>query len=193
MPPKKKYSKQQIIDAAFEIAKVEGMNSISIRKVANKLGSSIAPIYVNFKDVDELKRAVVMKIVEISQQMLIEQDTGNPFHDMGVASLRFAKEYSVLFRDFVMNQNDYMDEYNGEMGGELIGQMKKDSDLDGFTEEELMTILFKMKIFTVGLSVMAANGMLPAEFSEEMEIGLLDSAAADVITGARLRKKGKSE
>jgi len=193
MPPKKKYSKQQIIDAAFEIAKVEGMNSISIRKVANKLESSIAPIYVNFKDVDELKRAVVMKIVEISQQMLIEQDTGNPFHDMGVASLRFAKEYSVLFRDFVMNQNDYMDEYNGEMGGELIGQMKKDSDLDGFTEEELMTILFKMKIFTVGLSVMAANGMLPAEFSEEMEIGLLDSAAADVITGARLRKKGKSE
>ncbi|MFS0646297.1 TetR/AcrR family transcriptional regulator [Siminovitchia sp. 179-K 8D1 HS] len=190
MPPKKKFSKKQIIDSAFEIARTEGINGITIRKVADRLGSSIAPIYVNFKDVEELKHAVVMKIVEISQQMLIEHDTGNPFHDMGAASLRFAKEYSVLFRDFLLNQNDYMDEYNQEIGIDLIRQMKNDADLEGFTDEELMTILLKMRIFTVGLSVMAANRMLPSEFSGEMEIELLDSTAADIITGARLRKNG---
>lgn len=191
MPPKKKFSKQQIIDAAFEIANVEGMNGITIRKVAKELGSSIAPIYVNFTDVEELKRSVVQKIVEISREMLIEQDTGSPFHDMGAASLRFAKQYSVLFKDLIMHQNDYMDEYDQEMGGDLISQMKRDSDLDGFTEEELMAILIKMRIFTVGLSVMTANGMLPESLSEEMTTALLDSAAADVIAGARLRKKGE--
>ncbi|MFK4997460.1 TetR/AcrR family transcriptional regulator [Bacillus sp. N9] len=62
MPPKKKFSKEQIIDAAFEIAKEEGVSNITIRKVANQLGSSIAPIYVNFKDVDELIYEVIKKL-----------------------------------------------------------------------------------------------------------------------------------
>lgn len=61
MAPKKKYSKQQIIDAAFEIAKEEGMSSITIRKVAEHLGSSIAPIYVNFNTIDDLTEAVMQK------------------------------------------------------------------------------------------------------------------------------------
>lgn len=50
MAPKKKFTKDQIIDAAFEIARTEGIEFITIRKVAEKLGGSIAPIYVNFKE-----------------------------------------------------------------------------------------------------------------------------------------------
>lgn len=61
MPLKPKFTKEQIIDSAFQIAKEEGIDKITIRKVANHLGSSSAPIYVNFKDVQELKRAVIKK------------------------------------------------------------------------------------------------------------------------------------
>lgn len=61
MAPKKKFTKDQIIDAAFEIARVEGVNSITIRKVAEKLGGSIAPIYVNFKEIGEICLKVYMR------------------------------------------------------------------------------------------------------------------------------------
>ncbi|MBS4202173.1 TetR/AcrR family transcriptional regulator [Bacillus sp. FJAT-49732] len=188
MAPKKKFSKEQIIDAAFEIAKKEGMETISIRKVAEKLGSSIAPIYVNFSDVDELKKEVMKKIIELSNQLLSEQNSGHPFRDIGVASLRFASEYSVLFRDLVMKQTEYMENYDEDIGHGLVELMKGDSNLEGFSEEELMTIFFKMRVFTVGLSVMVANGLLPKEFSEERGIELLNSTATDVITSARLSK-----
>ncbi|MBS4219608.1 TetR/AcrR family transcriptional regulator [Bacillus sp. FJAT-49711] len=188
MAPKKKFSKEQIIEAAFEIAKTEGMDSISIRKVAEKLGSSIAPIYVNFNEVDELKKEVMKKIIELSNQLLSEQNSGHPFRDIGVASLRFAREYSVLFRDLVMKQNEYMDNYDDDMGDGLVEMMKGDSNLEGFSKDELMTIFFKMRIFTTGLSVMVANGLLPKEFSEEKGVELLNSTAADVITSARLKK-----
>lgn len=190
MPPKKKFSKEQIIDTAFEIARSEGIDSITIRKVAEQLGSSSAPIYVNFKDVDELIREVVNKIIAVSKQLLMEQNSGDPFHDIGVASLRFAKEYSVLFRDFVMKPNDYMQNYNEDMGGDLIELMKEDTVLEGFSEEELRLILLKMRIFQTGLSVMVANGLLPDELGEDQLIGLLDSAATDVIIAARQRGKG---
>ncbi|MDR4887510.1 TetR family transcriptional regulator [Fredinandcohnia sp. QZ13] len=190
MAPKKKYSKQQIIDAAFEIAKEEGMSSITIRKVAEHLGSSIAPIYVNFNTIDDLTEAVMQKIIELSYQLLAEENSGKPFHDIGVASLRFAREYPVLFQDFVMNQNKYTQNYDQNMGEGLIDQMKGDEDLEGFSEDELMTIFLKMRIFTTGLSVMVASGMLPEEFNEEMGVELLGSMATDVITSAYLQKKG---
>jgi AcrR family transcriptional regulator len=48
MSPKTKVLKQDIIDAAFEIADSEGLREISVRKVASKLNCSVAPIYVNF-------------------------------------------------------------------------------------------------------------------------------------------------
>ena len=67
--------------------------------------------------------------------------------------------------------------------------MKGDKNLDGFSDEELMTIFLKMRIFTSGLSIMVAGGMLPEEFNEEMGVELLDSMATDVITSAYLKKK----
>ncbi|WP_019639312.1 TetR/AcrR family transcriptional regulator [Paenibacillus fonticola] len=190
MPPQKKFSREEIIQAAFEIARVEGLDHITIRKVASRLGSSIAPIYVNFASVEELVQAVIGKVSELSKEILMDMDTGNPFHDIGAASLRFAKEYSVLFRDLVMKQNDHMKGHDQDMAPFLIEQMKGDADLAGFEDEELRLILLKMKIFQLGLSVMIANGLLPDSFSEEEAIALLDNAAADVIAGARLRQQG---
>jgi AcrR family transcriptional regulator len=188
MPPKTQFTKEQIIEAAFEIARSEGLEAITIRKVAQKLGSSIAPIYVNFQHVDELVQAVVYKTFAIGQQLLAEQDTGDPFLDLGVASLRFAREYSQLFRDLVLKTNRFMSNYDQEMGPMLIEHMKKDPNLSGFSDEELKQILLKMRIFQLGLSVMIANGLLPEDFDEEKSIQILEATARDVITAARYYK-----
>ncbi len=191
MAPKKKFTKQHIIDAAFEIAKVEGLDAITIRKVAQKLGSSIAPIYVNFNDIDELIQEVVMKTFEISKQMLKEQNSGQPFRDIAVAGFRFAKEYRVLYRDLVMKDNPHLKNYEEEFAI-LIDLMKQDQDLAGFSDEELKQILLKMRIFQAGILVSVVNGSLPDDFNDEkMMMELLDSAAVDVVTAARLRKSGE--
>ncbi|TDL57727.1 TetR/AcrR family transcriptional regulator [Paenibacillus dendritiformis] len=193
MAPKKKFTREQIIDAAFEIARMEGLASITIRKVADRLGSSIAPIYVNFQDAEELIQEVIKKTVQVSQQMLEEMSTGNPFYDIGAASLRFAREYSELFRELVMKPNPYMNGYEQDMGPILIGQMKQDADLQGFSDEELMMILMKMKIFQLGLSVMVANGLLPEPWDEGRAMELLSGAANDVIAAARMRKRAERD
>jgi len=188
MPAKIQFTKEQIIAAAFEIARAEGLDRITVRKVAEKLGSSIAPIYVNFERVDDLVQAVVQETFANARRLLAEQDSGNPFSDIGVASLRFANEYSQLFRDLVLKPNPYMQNYDQDMGPVLLEQMKKDPELAGFTDQELLDILLKMRIFQLGLSAMVANRLLPEGFDETKTIQLLDSAAADVIAGARLHK-----
>lgn len=188
MPPKKKFSAEQIVDAAFRIAETEGIDSITIRKVADQLGSSIAPIYVNFTDVEELKRAVVQKVNQLGQQMIHEQYTGSPFGDIGAASLQLAKEYPVLLRDLAMKPNDYLQNYDQDMGDALVDHMKRDPELEGFDEEELRQILLKMRVFQTGLTIMAVNGQLPKELDLARMKELLNSAAEDVVMAARIRK-----
>lgn len=191
MAPKKKFSKYDIIEAAFEIAREEGIDNITVRKVADKIGSSIAPIYVNFTDVDELKQAVLKKIHDISQQMLRTKYSENPFLNIGIASLKFAREYKVLFKDLVMNSNTHLKNVQPP-NSSLLEQMKQGSRLDGFTDEELAEILFKMKVFQMGLSVMDVYGFLPEEFTEEEKlIEVLEGTGKDVIAAARLRQAGR--
>ena len=175
MAPKKKFTKDQIIDAAFEIARVEGVNSITIRKVAEKLGGSIAPIYVNFKEIGELLEGVYEKTFEVSRQILLEQNSGHPFQDIGAASIRFAREYPMLFRDIVMQKNDQA-KHNEEETRHFIHIMRTDPDLSGLSDNELMTILLKMKTFQVGISVMAANDLLPEDYTEERMIQLIEQS-----------------
>ena len=187
MGPKIKFTKEQVIDAAFEIARTEGIDNITMRKVAQNMGSSVAPIYMNFKNINELIEALIERIARISQQLVAEENTGNPFYDMGRASLRFAMEYSVLFRDLVMKSNNYMKGYDEKIMPALIEEMKKDPDLEGLTEDKLKTILLKMRVFQLGLSVMAANGLLPKDCKIQDLMDILSSTADDVIQSARLK------
>jgi len=188
MPPRKKFSKEDIIEAAFDIAKEKGLDAITIRKVAEQLGSSIAPIYVNFNDVDELIQEVINYTEEIAKQLILEQNSGHPFRDIGIGSVKFAKQYSVLYRDLIMKDNPYM-KHDEEKTIFAVEQMKQDPVLQGLSDHELKNIILKMEIFQTGLAVRVANGLLPESFTEEKMIEMLDDIAEDIIIAARSRYK----
>lgn len=188
MPPKNKFTKEQIIETAFEIAKEEGIDSITIRKIADNLGSSIAPIYVNFKDVEELKEAVISKIYEIGNSILQEQNTGDVFLNIGIASVKFAKDYSVIFKDLILKNNGYLDNYDEQLGNNIIQEMKKDEDLKEFSEEELKTLLMKMQVFQAGLSIMATNESFALKLTDEKIIEMLSDTGEDIVNGMKNRR-----
>src|SRR5699024_11678536 len=98
---------------SLNITKEKRINEITIRKVAKQFGSSIAPIYLNFKDVEELIQEVINYTMEIAKNLILEQNSGHPFRDIGIGSIKFAKQYSVLYRDLMMKNNPYM-EHNEE-------------------------------------------------------------------------------
>lgn len=187
MAPPKKFSKEEIVQAAFEIARREGLDAITIRKVAKELGSSIAPIYVNFKNVDELIEAVVRQAEEVAKQLVLEQNSGQPFRDMGIGGIKFAREYSVLYRDLMMKDNPYI-EHNEDKLAFAVNHMKQDPLLQDFSNEELKEIILKMDIFHTGLMVQVANGILPQDISEEKLIDMLDSVAEDIVIATKVKK-----
>ncbi|MCP4704527.1 MAG: TetR/AcrR family transcriptional regulator, partial [candidate division Zixibacteria bacterium] len=62
MPPKVKYTKNDVIEAAFVITEKKGLNNLTARSIANQLGSSTAPVYMHFESMDELTLEIVRKI-----------------------------------------------------------------------------------------------------------------------------------
>ncbi|ACX67528.1 TetR/AcrR family transcriptional regulator [Paenibacillus sp. Y412MC10] len=187
MAPKTKFTKQDIVLAAFDIAKTDGIESITIRKVAERLGSSIAPIYVNFNDVQELLQQVAERAFHVARGMIMEQQSGQPFRDIGMASLRFAKEYPVLYRDLMMKDNPHM-KNTPEQLGEVIALMRQDPELAEFSDQELQSILLNMQVFQTGLCVMVANDLFTKNVDDEQMMNMMDEAAEAFIRAARARK-----
>lgn len=187
MAPKTKFTKQDIVLAAFDIAKTDGIESITIRKVAERLGSSIAPIYVNFNDVQDLLQQVVERALQVARGMIMEQQSGQPFRDIGMASLRFAKEYPVLYRDLMMKDNPHM-KNTPEQLAEVIGLMRHDPELAEFSDQELQSILLNMQVFQTGLCVMVANDLFTKNVDDEQMMNMMDEAAEAFIRAAHARK-----
>lgn len=187
MSPKTQFDRAAIVDAAFEIAKEGGLSSITTRKVAKRLGSSVAPIYVNFETLDALIEAVVAKVMAVSKEIVDRQTAPSAFDRIGTASLEFAKAYPVLFREFTMQPNPYMASYE-TLENVLLSAMSEDERMQDLQPDDQKKLLFKMRAFQIGVAVMISTDQIPSWLDkDEMEALLLETGEA-LVTGTRMIK-----
>jgi len=188
MPPKTKFDKEAIVEAAFDIAKEEGFAGITARSVAKRLHCSVAPIYLNFETIDDLIKAVVECVFALSDELMKKQEGSDLFENIGKASLAFAREYPVLFRELVMQQNPYMASYETVQEA-IVEVLAEDENLRGLTYEERRRLLLKMRIFQMGISVMAANGQLPSWLDDQAAEALLLEIGEDLLRIQQIKQK----
>ena len=56
--PKQKITREMVIEAAFDIARREGMEKVIVKNIADKLGCSVQPIYSYCSNMEGLKAAL---------------------------------------------------------------------------------------------------------------------------------------
>lgn len=188
MPPQITFTRENIINAAFELYKDAGIENIKIRKVAAKLGCSIAPIYSNFKNIDEVKQCVMEKTLSILIQYTEREYSLNKFLSIGLGLLHFAKDYSALYKELFINSNDYsylVDEFFVTN----LEHMKKESMLKDLSDEDIKRILEKVRLFTHGLAALICSGSMKGKSDEYIE-QLIKEAGEDIV-GYTIYKKKK--
>ncbi|HCX64221.1 MAG TPA: TetR/AcrR family transcriptional regulator [Eubacteriaceae bacterium] len=191
MPPKTKFNKENIVEAAFEIAEESGFSAVTARSVAKRLGSSVAPIYVNFETIENLIEAVVQRVFAISNELMARQTGLDIFKNIGKASLEFARRYPVLFRELTMQPNKYMESYE-KVEKSLLEAMSEDQAMLDWTMEERKRLLFKMRVFQTGLSAMVANGHIPSWLNERDVEELLEETGEELLLIQKI-KRGEKE
>lgn len=178
MPPKAQFLKQQILNTALEISVKSGISSLTVRKLANKLGCSVAPIYVNFENSDALIQAVMDKIQSISWEYSTKLYTDIGFFNIGIGQILFVKDYPKLYLD-LLNYKHQCLKMPESQEAQMIDIMMKDKMLQGLTREQNKDLLLKMSIFTNGLSVAMINNQ--QTIPVEKALALLEETAHQLI------------
>lgn len=166
MPFSPKFSRDDIVDAAFEIAGESGFDAVTARSVAKAIGGSVAPIYYHFDSVEALVKAVVQKLFALTHEVLAEQDGVSPFEAMGLAGFEFARRYPVFFRELVLRPNPYVASYRADEEA-LLAMLDGDPKAKELGMDGRRSLLVKVKALQIGFQALIANGQLPAWLGED--------------------------
>lgn len=108
MVRKKTITKEQILAAAYEVAATEGFTRFTARNIANKMNCSTQPIYLEFKNMDDLRQALFEQIYDYLQyEVFPVEHTGNTIIDLAFNYIHFARREKKLYRSL------YLEEYGG--------------------------------------------------------------------------------
>lgn len=99
MPPKAKFTREEIIAAALDTVREKGFDALTTREVAARLGVSTRPIFTYFNTMEEL-RAEVFKSAEDIYCQYAERGLKEkiPFFGLGKESLNFVYDEPELYR-----------------------------------------------------------------------------------------------
>lgn len=113
MPPKVKFTRDDIIKAAFEITRQEGFNAVVARNVAKKLGSTVSPIFTAFENMEELKKEVYCMAKAKCFNYMRECVNYKPaFKEFGLRWIQFALNEPNLYKLIFLGDgksNNFMD------------------------------------------------------------------------------------
>jgi AcrR family transcriptional regulator len=98
MAQKALYTKERIVETAFQLTRKSGWASVSARTIAKKLGSSTMPVYSSLKSMDEVEQAVRDRAETLMHDYQKRRFTGEPMLNSAVGYVAFARDERLLFR-----------------------------------------------------------------------------------------------
>lgn len=104
MPPKAKFTREEIIEGAVQIARTEGFDKITARELGKRMQSSARPIFTVFESMEEVKTEVIARAKEVYGQYVAEglkQELA--FKGVGMAYIKFSMEEPMLFQLLFMS------------------------------------------------------------------------------------------
>ena len=158
MPAKSTISRANVLDAAFEIVRREGMSALSARRVARQLGCSTQPLYSAYGSMKALARDVLDRVQQVALGYLApsdEPDATAPFLQVGLGSLRFARDEPQLYAAFARSGPFLRDLQQGKPPPPFVLQrMRADPLLGQLSDEQLTRINALMWFFSQGLGTL---------------------------------------
>ena len=185
MPPKLKFSKEQIITAAVNVTKINGIGGLTARAVATELGSSTKPIFGLFQNMEEVQYEVVNSANKLYQSFLQEEMTSGkypPYKASGMAYIKFAKEEKELFKLlFMRDRSKEKIEENRKEIQPILDILMKNLNI---SEDEAYMFHMEAWVYAHGIATMLATSYL------DWDIEFISKSLTDIYEGLKEHHKG---
>ena len=189
MPPKTRVTESMIIDAAIEVVRRKGFESINARSVSEQLRCSTQPVMYHFSTIDNLKRAVYRHADQLHTKYLMNTPPGqDPILGIGLNYIRFAVEEPQLFR--FLFQSGYVEESGLlEMvdAEELLPVLAAMQEGAGLSLGQTKGVFITVALFAHGYASIIANNQL--EFDEKLIAEHLERAWDGAVLAAEKEER----
>ena len=174
MPPTVRFSREAVLNAAYQLVRREGPSALNARAVAKELGGSTQPIFRLFSGMEELKSAVTeLALTTWKERMKVRmRDSAFPYLTIGMSFLLFARDEPELFKLLFMRDrvtDGSCTDYNISWGVPLIESSVK---VDAETAAQLYE---RNWLFCYGLAVSIATKYIPCMDECQMRQLLVES------------------
>ena len=181
MPPRPKFTREEITQAAYDIASEKGLEAVQAREVGKALGSTARPIFTVFTGMDELKEEVRALAQRRCREYLSGAFSFHPaFKEFGMRCIRYAVEkphlYTMVFSD--AGGPAAIKEIFGTLTEQVI-----DSAVDAFSlsRDRAETLMDQMIVFSNGICAFSLHG------GEQLSEADLAKTISEVCIGMVIR------
>lgn len=165
MPPKPKYSVEEIVRAAYGIVRDLGIDALSARELAARLGSSPSPIFTVFSSMEELKAKVWnLAMTELSEKVgRAAEKSDLPYKAVGREIIDFAATEPNLFALLFLRPDQ---EPSGSRKSVPDTKSLAERSVEmivagyGLEREQAWTFFEQMWIYVMGICTMLVNRLI---------------------------------
>lgn len=189
MPPKPKFTREDIIDKAVSLVAEKGIEALTARELGNALESSSRPIFTAFRNMDEVEQAVRDEAMHRFEKFVEGGNGVMPhFKKIGMNTVMFAAAQPMLFRLLFMSEASVASGFDGiyphlgKTADECISDIQNDYSLP---KEEAQRLFESMWIYTFGIGALCA--MKVCVFSEEELSAMLSYEFEALLFSAKRR------
>ena len=185
MPPKVRFTREQIITAALNVTRKNGIVGLTARGLAAELGSSAKPIFGLFQNMEEVQKEVIAAANTLYQSYISRGMTEGkypPYKASGIAYIQFAKEEKELFKLlFMRDRTGEKIEENREEIRPMLNIIMKNL---GISEDEARVFHLELWLYVHGIATMIATNYL------DWDIEFISNALTDAFEGLKYRYTG---
>ena len=163
MPPKPKFSKEEIIEKSIVLIEEKGTDALTARELGKYLGSSSCPIFTVFTDMEELRGEVSIRAKQIFDEYMAVAEKYEPTYKMrGLQWVKFSAEHPKLFELLLMRKTGIHSNIMNAVNALPFGA-EKDIELImrdyNATREQAERLFGQMWIYTFGLCVITSKNV----------------------------------
>ena len=159
MPPKIRFSKADILHAAFKMTREQGIASVNARAIAKELGCSTQPIFRAFVNMESIKTEIIRMSSELYNIYMMRSATvaDKPYLSMGMAYVAFARDEPELYKLL------FMCDRTKDGGPNDVQQQLPEYIIDmvmqrtGLEREQARRFHSQIWIYTYGLATMVST------------------------------------
>lgn len=191
MPPKPRFTKEEIAAAALALIKEKGVSALTARELGSRLGTSARPIFTTFRNMDEVKWAArALALREFEAYASDFTDYTPAFKRIGMLMVSYAIHEPELFKLLFMQEHTEGQSFEntirdlGSIADVCMELIQRDYDM---TPAESRVLFEQMWVHAFGMGALCA--MKVCDFSEDeiaKKLGQVFACMVMVIKAGKL-------